>query len=117
VSVTVEHLGPCKKLLRVEIEPSAVKTKFEEVSADFARHARLPGFRPGKVPKPVIERTFGDRIRDEVKRKLLNESYEAALKEHQFVPVTQPKIEEVQFGAEQTSSSPPASKSPRNSNS
>ena len=101
VSVTVEHLGPCKKLLRVEIEAPAVAAEFAKVSAEFGRRAQVPGFRPGKVPRPVIERTFGDRIREEVKRKLLKDSYEAALKEHQFAPVTQPKIEEVQFGAEQ----------------
>jgi len=101
VSVSVEHLGPCKKLLRVEIEAAAVQTEFEKVAAEFSRQARVPGFRPGKVPKAVLERTFGDRIRSEAKRKLLNESYQAALKEHKFTPVTDPKIEEVQFGGEQ----------------
>jgi trigger factor len=101
VSVSVEHLGPCKKLLRVEIEAAAVQAACEKAAAEFGRQARIPGFRPGKVPKAVLERTFGDRLRAEAKRKLLNDSYQAALKEHKFTPVTDPKIEEVQFGGDQ----------------
>lgn len=101
MSVTVEHLGPCKKLLRVEVEAEVVKAEFAKASVEVGRRARLPGFRPGKVPAAVLQRTFGDRIREEVKHKLLKESYEAALKEHNFRAVTQPKIEEVQFAPDQ----------------
>jgi trigger factor len=102
VSVTVENLGPSKKLLRVEIEAPAVEAGLASVKADLARRVALPGFRPGKAPRHLIERTFADRIREEAKNKLINESFKAALAEHKFTPVTQPKIEEVQFAEGQS---------------
>ncbi len=97
MSVTIQDVGPCKKLVRVEIEAATVDRAFEEVRADFIRHARLPGFRPGKAPAHLIERQFGERIAEEAKRQLLNEHYRKALEEHKLVPVTSPQIEEVQF--------------------
>ena len=98
MSTTIEHLGPCKKLLRVEVEAAAVDKEFVTTEADFARHVTLPGFRPGKATKHLVQRTLADRIKEEVKRKLLNESYRQALDEHKLRPVSQPHIEEVQFG-------------------
>ncbi len=98
VSTTIEHLGPCKKLLRVEVEAAAVDKGFATTQDDFSRHVTLPGFRPGKAPKHLVQRSFADRIKEEVKRKLLNESYRQALEEHHLRPVGQPQIEEVQFG-------------------
>lgn len=98
MSTTIEHLGPCKKLLRVEVEAAAVDKAFDATRTDFARHVTLPGFRPGKAPQPLVQRTFADRIAEEVKRKLLNESYRQALDEHKLRPVSQPQIEEIQFG-------------------
>ncbi len=76
--------------------------EFAKVKAEVVRQARLPGFRPGKAPKDLIERTYAERIQEDVRRNLMNESYRAALKEHDFRPVGSPKIEEVQFGAGQT---------------
>lgn len=102
MSVTVENLGPCKRLLRVEIEAAAVTAGLASAKADLARRVSLPGFRPGKAPRHLIERTFADRIREEAKRKLINESFKAALTEHQFTLVTEPKIEEVQFAEGQS---------------
>lgn len=98
MSTTIEHLGPCKKLLRVEVEAAAVDKAFDATRTDFVRHVTLPGFRPGKAPQPLVQRTFADRIAEEVKRKLLNESYRQALDEHKLRPVSQPQIEEIQFG-------------------
>lgn len=98
MSTTIQDVGPCKKLVRVEIEATAVDEAFAAMQAEFARNVSLPGFRPGKAPKPLVERTFADRIRDEVKRKLLNDSYRKALEEHKLRPIAAPQMEDVQFG-------------------
>jgi len=47
VNVTVENLAPCKKLMRVEIEPQKVDEAFDTMTKQFQREASLPGFRPG----------------------------------------------------------------------
>lgn len=98
MSTTIQDVGPCKKLVRVELEAAAVDRALAETRAEFVRHVRLPGFRPGKAPAHLVERQFGEQIADEAKRKLLNESYRRALEEHKLTPVTAPQIEEVQFG-------------------
>lgn len=98
MSTTVQDVGPCKKLVRVELEAAAVDRAFAETRAEFVRQVRLPGFRPGKAPPHLVERQFGERIAEETKRKLLNESYRQALETHKLTPVGAPQIEEVQFG-------------------
>jgi trigger factor len=98
VNVTVENLGPCKKLLRVEVEPEKVEEVFLEISAGFQREARLPGFRPGKAPKDMVAKRFEKEIQDEVKNKLINEGFRKAIKDHDYTVVGRPDVEEIQFG-------------------
>jgi trigger factor len=97
VNVTVEDLGPCKKLLRIEVEPEKVEATFLEISGGFQREARLPGFRPGKAPKEMVIKKYEKEISDEVKQKLLSEGFRKAVKDNEFTVVGRPDVEEVQF--------------------
>jgi len=97
VNVTVENLGACKKLLRVELDANEVEAGFGSVVADLQRRARLPGFRPGKSPRQLIERAFAADIEEQVKGKLLPEAYQRAIKEQKLRPVGDIHVEEVQF--------------------
>ena len=97
VYVTVEDLGPCKKLLRVDIELERVDAVFGEITASFQHEARLPGFRPGKAPKDMVSKRFEKEIESEAKQKLLQEGFTKALEEHKFTVVGHPDVEEIQF--------------------
>src|SRR6266550_2803179 len=97
VNVTVENLAPCKKLLRVEVDAPAVDAAFSEITHEFQKQARLPGFRPGKSPLHLVVKAFAGQIDDEVKRKLLSESYRQAVAEQKLRVVGQPDFEEIQF--------------------
>jgi len=97
VNVTVENLGPCKKLLRVEADVQAVDAAFESALIDFQKHAKLAGFRPGKAPRQLIAKTYASQIEAEVKKKLISDSYKKALEEQKLHPVGYPDIEEIQF--------------------
>jgi trigger factor len=97
VNVNVENLGPCKKLLRVEVEPQKVDEAFDEVAKDYQKHARLPGFRPGKAPKDMVLKKYEAEIQDEVKRKVISNSYHTAVKNEKITVVGQPDIEDIQF--------------------
>jgi trigger factor len=97
VNVNIEELGPCKKLVRFEVEPKEVDDTFENTAKEFQRHANLPGFRPGKAPKDMVLKRYEKDIQDEVKRKLIAENYQKAVKEHKLEPVGYPDIEEIQF--------------------
>ena len=97
VNVTVENLAPCKRLLRIEVEPTQVEETFSEIIGQFQREARLPGFRPGKAPKDMIAKRFESDIQEEAKRKLISDSYRKAIYEQKLTVVGTPDIEEIQF--------------------
>lgn len=98
MNVTVENLAPCKKLVRVDVDAQAVDATFEEITRDFMKQVRLPGFRPGKAPRHLVTKSFGPQIDDEVRRKLVNENFRKAVADHKIHAVGQPDIEEIQFG-------------------
>jgi len=97
VNVTVENLGPCKKLLRVEVEAPAVDAALEEITHDYQKQVRLPGFRPGKAPRHLVIKAYAPQIDEEAKRKLVSEGYRKALSDQKLRVVGQPDIEEIQF--------------------
>jgi trigger factor len=98
VNITVENLAPCKKLLRVEVDAKAVDETFDAVTKDFQKQASLPGFRPGKAPRNLVLKKYEADIKDEVKRKLIGDSYRKALDEKKIAVIGYPDIEEIQFG-------------------
>ena len=102
MNITVENLAPCKKLLRVEVDAKAVDEAFDAVTKDFQKQASLPGFRPGKAPRNLVLKKYEPDIKDEVKRKLIGDSYRKALDEKKIAVIGYPDIEEIQFGRGQT---------------
>jgi trigger factor len=98
VNITVENLAPCKKLLRVEVDAKAVDEAFDAVTKDFQKQASLPGFRPGKAPRNLVLKKYEADIKEEVKRKLIGDSYRKALDEKKIAVIGYPDIEEIQFG-------------------
>lgn len=98
MNVTVENLAPCKKLVRVELPAPEVDAAFTSMEKDFQKQANLPGFRPGKAPIPMVVRKYDQEIKDEVKRKLIGDSYRKALEEKSLDVLGYPDIEEIQFG-------------------
>ena len=97
MNVTVESLAPCKKLMRVEVDTQKVDETFDSVTKDFQRAANLPGFRPGKAPKEMVVRKYAKDIEDEVKKKLISDSYRKAVEDQKLDVLGYPDIEEIQF--------------------
>jgi trigger factor len=92
-TVTVEEIGPSRKRLQVEIAAPTVQAEVDRAFAQVGRQAKLPGFRPGKAPRRVLERTFGDQVRREVLGRLIEESFHHAVHEHQLAIVGTPEID------------------------
>src|SRR6185436_13636480 len=68
------------------------------MTKDFKKQANLPGFRPGKAPKELVLKKYEKDIQDEVKRKLIGDSYRKAIEEKKIDVLGYPDIEEIQFG-------------------
>jgi len=101
VNVTIENLSPCKKLVRFEVEAGTVDETFKTVTHDFRKHAVVPGFRPGKAPDEMVLKKYEKDVAEEVKRKLISDSYKQGVKEHKLDVIGYPEIEEIQFGRSQ----------------
>jgi trigger factor len=87
----------CRRELELEIPAETVQKAVKRVAKEFARVARVPGFRPGKAPETLIRRRFADDIKSEVLQSLVPEQIERAVSESKLVPVTQPQVDKVDF--------------------
>lgn len=101
MNVSAENLGPCKKLLRVEVPVDKVTATFEEVSGAYQKQASLPGFRPGKAPKHLVVKSFEGRILEETRKRLFDESYREATQEQKLRVIVTINVEELSFARNQ----------------
>ena len=102
MNVQVDPLPNCLATLRVDLPPDAVNAAREGIAKDYAAHAKLPGYRPGKAPRAVVERKFQKEIREELQRKLLSESTRAAISEKKLRVLEVQNVEDVEFSPDQS---------------
>lgn len=95
MKVDVENISPVKKKLNIEIAPDSVLKEMDKAISDVAKKAKIPGFRPGKAPKAIVEKHYGEEVRSEVMNRLISDSYLKALQEHSLNPVDVPEIDNV----------------------
>ena len=77
----------CKHSLEISIPVLDVENELGRVTSDVQKHAKLPGFRPGKAPITLVRRRFAEDIQGEVVQSLVPEYLEKALDEQKLVPV------------------------------
>jgi trigger factor len=85
------------KSLQVTVDPDRLEATERRAVREYARSARLPGFRKGHAPEPVVRRRFEAEIRRFVLEESLRESWEAILKETALKPTADPQIRNVSF--------------------
>lgn len=84
-----------QKNLVVEIPSAVVDAEIEKVARDYGKAARIPGFRPGKVPAKVVRQRFRDQILHDVAHGLIPRAVDEALREKGIEPVDTPDIRDV----------------------
>src|SRR5512139_3383582 len=89
------ELNETRKNLVVEIESAVVDAEIDRVSRDYSKAARIPGFRPGKVPPKVVKQRFRDQIINDVVRELVPKAVDEALQERGLEPVDTPDIKDL----------------------
>src|SRR5574341_487368 len=92
---TIEDISAVKKKLHIQVTPEAIAQEMVKAVADVAKKAKIPGFRPGKAPRAVVERHYAAEIESEVMNKLISASYLQALQEHSLSPVDMPSISNI----------------------
>jgi trigger factor len=84
-----------QKTLTIEIPSDVVDAEINKVARDYSRQARIPGFRPGKVPATVVKQRFRDQILHDVSHTLIPRAVEDALQARGIEPVDTPNIKDV----------------------
>ena len=82
----------CTREMVLDVPAEEVSKSFRRVTREYQRHAKIPGFRPGKVPEAVIRRRFANEIRKEVIDTLLPERFNQAVRDLGVTPVGQPQV-------------------------
>jgi trigger factor len=95
LQVAIADLPQCRKDLRVEISADEVKAEFEKSYEALLRSVKIPGFRPGRVPREIIKQRFGKDIKDAVAQSLLPHALEHAITDHQLQIISKPQINDI----------------------
>ncbi|MBW1740746.1 MAG: trigger factor [Deltaproteobacteria bacterium] len=93
MKVDVEDVSTVKKILHVEIPEADVTRELEKAYRTLKKNVRIKGFRPGKVPRSIIEQRFKKDMHTEASGQLIQNSYVEALRETELVPLGEPIID------------------------
>jgi trigger factor len=87
----------CTREIDVEVPADQVAKSFRTVIRKYQKIARIPGFRPGRVPESVLRNRFGPSIRDEVVEAVLPEHFREAIASQGLRPVSRPQVVDLQL--------------------
>ncbi len=102
MKVDVEKQPGSVSTLQIELPPEEVSKEWDAIANSFARFAKIPGYRPGKAPRAVIEKRFRKEIQDELTKKLVSKSYHEAIEQEQLRVASLANIEDVQLGEDKS---------------
>ena len=91
--VTVEDLSSVKKILHIEVPENDTVRELDNAYNSLKKNAKIKGFRPGKVPRNVLERMFKKDVHADVTSRLIQESFINAVKETDLKIVGTPQID------------------------
>jgi trigger factor len=95
-------VSACKKNLDIEIPQEVVDQEITQKAQEFARRARVPGFRPGKAPISVVKTRYRDEILSEVMQHLMPQYVSHAIEERKLEIVQSPRFESVDYAPGQS---------------
>ncbi len=98
MKVEVEKQPDSVSTLKIELPPDEVSKEWDAIANSYAKYAKIPGYRPGKAPRSVIEAKFRKEIRDELTKKLVSQSYREAIEQEHLRVVSLTNLDDVEFG-------------------
>ena len=93
MKVHVEEISGVKKKVHIEIPEDQVGQEIQSIYADLKKTAKIKGFRPGKVPRAILERYFKDYVKGEAVQKLIQDTIPKAFEDSKLHPVSAPVID------------------------
>jgi trigger factor len=94
MQVTAEQTSPCTIVLDINVDEQQVAQTFDSTYKEFSRHVNVPGFRPGKAPRNLVERYVNkERVQQQALEQLVRECYFKAIEEEGITPYRSPEIQ------------------------
>lgn len=93
MNVTETSAEGLKREYKIVVPASEVEDKITRRLGEIGQAVRIPGFRPGKVPLPLLRKRYGQAVRGEVLQEALQDSSAEAMREHNLRPALQPRVE------------------------
>ena len=90
--IKVEDKDEVTKNIKIEFSTEVVTKRYEEELAKATKYVHLKGFRQGKAPRHLVEKFYGDSVRDDVVSKLIDDAFKETVREHKLNIVGMPKI-------------------------
>jgi len=97
LNVKVRNGQSWTRYLEIEVPAENVTSKIESVYESFRLKAKIPGFRPGKVPMAIVKQRFANDAKVEALEQLLPEAYQMAILQENLIPLGSPKVTDVEF--------------------
>lgn len=95
MQVTVENTGTLSRRVKVQIPSQEMRTAIQDKMNEFSQNAKVAGFRPGKVPKNVLEQRYGSKARQEALGLVIEKTLPVALKQEKLRPAGSPIVESI----------------------
>ena len=92
MKINVETTSPIQRKLTIEVPPERVQRELEKAYVQLGRRVKLKGFRPGHIPRGVLERNFKAEVESEVAEKLVNSTFVEAATTNGVLPVASPSV-------------------------
>jgi trigger factor len=92
MKVEVQELSPIEKKLSIEVESSRVADELTKAYASLSRHVKVAGFRPGKVPRRILEQRYKEQVEDDVAQRVVERAYLEAIRDHKVDAVSSPTV-------------------------
>ena len=86
-----------KRQFRIQIPASEISGEVDKRLSELGKTARLPGFRPGKVPMSLLKKQFGQQLMGEILEKTVSETSQKTIDERGLRPAAQPRVEITKF--------------------
>lgn len=80
MNINVEHQPNCRAVAHVHVLADQVTKERDSIISYFSGMVRLPGYRPGKVPKSIVAKRYENEVKDELEKKLINDGLRQAVK-------------------------------------
>ena len=97
IEIAITQSDAASRTLTVTVPVERVQAAEAETVRWYSKQAKLPGFRKGKVPEPVVRRRFGQEIKQAALEGLLRESWDRAREEQKLKPIADPRVKILKF--------------------